>query len=499
MHRKQKVPSRKAIKKAAAQEKLRRRVEAARENFEAFILNVWANEPEFQLADFHREAIEKYCDFSIKFLYWEAARGHFKSGLTLAFVVWCLGRDPNHRIKLICANDKEARKRLSEIAQHIEKNKMLHLVFPHLKKETATEWNKSRITIDRELTSKDPSIEALGVMSGSLGSRATIIIFDDIVDMRNAILQPQLREHVRKKVFGEILPLLEPEGFIRAVGTPWTLNDVNAIMKESEAWVLVGPHRVGKEGDKFVPIWIYKFTRQLLIVREEAQGPAEYARAYRCQALTKDTVPIQGAWIKFYDTALLGDPYKLFCLQCYDLAISQTNDADYFACVTLLWCQERNFVFVADAWRDKLSFGNQARAIVREANTWQPQEIVIESGGYQGALESHLLEESPRPLPIWMFRNRGRSKERRVVEASPFLEKGRVFFHPKFNPRTNHEINNTGNIIGELTSFPFGKHDDLVDGVVMGLLTVLELQPDSIQDQNENRQEDDGSMRLMVI
>ena len=55
------------LKKAAAAEKLNRRVKAARKDFKSFLLNVWANEPGFELANFHDEAIEAYTNFTTKF------------------------------------------------------------------------------------------------------------------------------------------------------------------------------------------------------------------------------------------------------------------------------------------------------------------------------------------------------------------------------------------------------------------------------------------------
>lgn len=448
------------------------RLAAARSDFRSFILYVWANSSNFQLADFHNEAIKVYADPSIRFSYWEAARGHAKSMVSTAFAVWSLGRDPNHRIKLICANDKEARKRLFEIKQQMEKNGMLKLCFPKMVKDHTGEWNKSRIVLNREIFSKDPSIEAMGVMSGALGSRSTIILLDDVVDLRNAILQPQLREHVIQKVFGEIVPLLEPNGVMRAVGTPWSLVDCNAVMKER--FTLIGPHAVGTETDHFAPLWPYMFDRAALQkLHDDILGPAEFARAYRCQALTGDTVPIQAKWIKFYDAALLGDPHRMYCLQPYDLAIGDDAESDYFAYSCLLYDEKRNYIFVPDAWHDRISFRAQADAVTSNYKFWQAQLAVIENGQYQGALSSY-LQESQVAMNIHNFRNRGRSKSRRVTEVQPWFEQERVFFHPKFDVRKYPEIRHRSPIVPEIVSFPFYKHDDLIDTMSMGILTIVE-------------------------
>lgn len=495
---------------AAAGALLQKRIIAARTDFAAFVKYIWANGTGFELADFHLEAIAAYTNPALKFCYWEAPRGHAKSLITVAFVVWSLGQDINHRIKILCANDKEAGKRLGEIKQQIEKNPLLRLCFPHLRPPAAGkgEWNKSTVLLERDLIQKDPTIEAMGIMSGALGSRATLIVLDDIVDMRNSILQPELKKHVQQKLFAEIIPLLEPEGRMLGVGTPWTLNDVNALMKENEAFYTIGPHRVGDgqdpandNADLFKPIWAYKMPREELVRMYNALGPAEYARAYLCQALTGDTVPIQSQWIQFYNAKILGDPDELYCLNVYDLAIEQTTKNDYFASCTLLWDKKRNYVFVVDATMDRISFRAQGAAVIKNAKKWTPNDIVIENGGYQGALASYLAEETNWSLPIWPFRNRGRSKERRVTEISPWFENMKVWFHPKFDPLRNPDINITCPLISQIVSFPFAKFDDLIDAVTMGLLVITELAPHAAENDNDDGFEAGEGMnvRMMTI
>lgn len=499
-----------AAKYAAAGALLQKRIIAARTDFAAFIKYVWANGTNFQLADFHLEAISAYSNPALKFCYWEAPRGHAKSLITVAFVVWSLGQDINHRIKILCANDKEAGKRLNEIKLQIERNPLLRLCFPHLKPPTGknAEWNKSTVLLDRDLIQKDPTIEAMGIMTGALGSRATLIVADDIVDMRNSILQPELKKHVQQKLFGEIIPLLEPEGRFIAVGTPWTLSDANAMMKENPGFYVIGPHKVGNgkdesdpDCDMFEPIWPFKMPREELIRMHTTLGPAEYARAYRCRALTADTVPIQQQWIQYYTAQLIGDPDDHHCLTVYDLAIEQTTKNDYFATVTMLWDKKRSYVFVVDAEMKRCSFRTQAKDVVTTARKWTPNDIVIEHGGYQGSLASYLAEETNHALPIWPFRTRGRSKERRATEASPWFERMRVFFHPKFDPLTNPDINLTCPIIQQIVSFPFDKFDDLIDCVVMGLLVITEQAPHTLEAENDVGFEKGENMqvRLMTI
>ena len=127
-----------------------RKARRARTDPAAFIEFVWANSSDFRLADFHHAALEVLADERNKFVYWEAARGHAKSLIVGALVCWWVGLNPNHKVKLVCANDKEARKRLYEVKQNIEKNPMLRLTFPDLRRDDSGDWNKSRMIVKRE-------------------------------------------------------------------------------------------------------------------------------------------------------------------------------------------------------------------------------------------------------------------------------------------------------------------------------------------------------------
>jgi hypothetical protein len=65
-----------------------------------------------------------------------------------------------------------------------------------------------------------------------------------------------------------------------------------------------------------------------------------------------------------------------------------------------------------------------------------------------------------------------------MTEVQPFFEKGLIFFHPKFSPARNPDITQIAPIIDEVTSFPFGKWDDLADCISMLLLTIMEIDPE---------------------
>ena len=64
----------------------------------------------------------------------ELPRDHGKTTQVCLRALWELGRDPNLRIKIVCASEAIAVDRSRFLRRSIEQNRRLALVFPHLRK-----------------------------------------------------------------------------------------------------------------------------------------------------------------------------------------------------------------------------------------------------------------------------------------------------------------------------------------------------------------------------
>ncbi len=102
-------------------------------------------------------------------------RGHGKTSHLLGRILWELGKNPNHKIKIVCETDNNARKRIIFIQHHILENKHLHLLFPHLKPAESGLWNNLQLYVERNIITVDPSVEGSGILSSSTGGRASIL------------------------------------------------------------------------------------------------------------------------------------------------------------------------------------------------------------------------------------------------------------------------------------------------------------------------------------
>jgi hypothetical protein len=158
------------------------------------------------------------------------------SQMAVARPLWELGRNPELRIKIICAGEDLATKLLGEIGRHISHNPRLRLVFPDLRPDAEGPWTRSQLRVVRQGLSKDASIEAYGVISAGVGGRADLLIFDDVCDQRTAVLQPAMREQIKRLFYETWLNLLGPQGRAVYVATVWHPADLSVELRDSGNW-----------------------------------------------------------------------------------------------------------------------------------------------------------------------------------------------------------------------------------------------------------------------
>lgn len=393
----------------------------------------------------------------------------------IGLIVWAIGDNPNIRIKLFAQSEDKARERLGVVADLIARNKLVKLVFPHLRAGRNAPWHKSAIQVERDISDKEPTLEASGIMGSVEGGRADLVVFDDISDFRTSMVYPQHREAIKKKVYAEVLPMLEEDGRAISIATPHHELDVVASLRKNRQW-RSEVYSVGTDEDPFIPLWPKRWPRESLIKLRNEIGPLEYDRALRCKAISGALAMLKPEYIRFYDAKMLGDPNNLVCVQAYDLAISQNRKSSWFACVTVLYNIEKNLAFVADAWHAKLGFAEQAIMLVEQSKIWQPNRIVVEETGYQAALRGYLMEVAKEPLPIYPIKPGNLSKELRLMEAMPMFAAGRVFFNPRLDPQVYIERTSIGDIVGQLREFPQGTDKDLVDALAYAVKSLRSFQ-----------------------
>src|SRR5262249_41680338 len=112
----------------------------------------------------------------------ELPRDHGKSFQICGRVLWELGRNPALRVKIVCATDSVAAERSRFLRAAIADNLRVGFISPRLR--PAEPWSADAFTIARPADVIGPSVAAFGVGAGSTGTRADLLICDDVVDVR---------------------------------------------------------------------------------------------------------------------------------------------------------------------------------------------------------------------------------------------------------------------------------------------------------------------------
>ena len=112
-----------------------------------------------------------------------------------------------------------------------------------------------------------------------------------------------------------------------------------------------------------------------------------------------------------------------------------------------------------DSLKDRYNFPELKRVAYENYIHWEPDCVIIESKASGLPLTQELRAMG---IPVQNYSpNRGSDKIARVNAAAPMFESGIVWV-----PETRY----AEQLVDEITEFPYGDHDDLVDSTTQALL-----------------------------
>lgn len=141
-------------------------------------------------------------------------RGVAKSFITCAFVVWKLWKDPQLKILIVSASKERADANSSFVKKIISEIAFLG----HLKARKGQIDTVIKFDVGPKLPDHSPSVKSVGITGQLTGSRADIIIADDVETPGNSSTQG-----ARDKLFElvkEFDAILKPGGSVIYLGTP---------------------------------------------------------------------------------------------------------------------------------------------------------------------------------------------------------------------------------------------------------------------------------------
>ena len=156
----------------------------------------------------------------------EAFRGVGKSWITSAFVCWLLLRNPQTKILVVSASKQRADDFSTFTKRLIAEMPILHVLKPkHGQRDSNVAFDVGPAQPDHA-----PSVKSLGITGQLAGSRADVIIPDD-VEVQNNSLTQLMRDRLAESV-KEFDAILKPNGHIKYLGTPQTEMSIYNTLSE---------------------------------------------------------------------------------------------------------------------------------------------------------------------------------------------------------------------------------------------------------------------------
>lgn len=170
----------------------------------------------------------------------QAFRGVGKSFLTCAYVVWRLWKDPNLKVVIVSANETLANECATLIKQIID-HPAGDGLWDELRPKPGQRTSTLAFDVGPAVPDKSPSVKVVGIFGQLTGSRADIVISDDVEVPKNAETEG-MREKLEART-KEYAAILKPDGEIIYLGTPQTQESIYRKLAEKGYAIRIWPAR----------------------------------------------------------------------------------------------------------------------------------------------------------------------------------------------------------------------------------------------------------------
>ena len=211
-------------------------------DFKVFLQALWAqlDLPEPTRAQY---AIADYLQHGPKRLQIQAFRGVGKSWITGAFVLWTLFNNPEKKIMIISASKERADNMSIFLQKLIIETPWLKHLQP---KSDDARW--SRISFDVNCSpSQAPSVKSVGITGQLTGSRADLMILDDVEVPGNSMTEMMREKLLQLCTEAESILTPKNDSRIMYLGTPQTTFTIYRKLAERNYRPFVWPARVPRK------------------------------------------------------------------------------------------------------------------------------------------------------------------------------------------------------------------------------------------------------------
>lgn len=387
-------------------------------------------------------------------------RAHLKTTILSLYLLWRAVNRPDIRILITSNTDTNAAKTVRSIRSIVEQNEMFRLFFPEVIPHfSKVRWSDSCACLARPVDHPEGTFESAGVGSNVIRRHFNIIAQDDTVAPKKDELTGDEaipnKDDVEKAVgFHKLtIPLLIDEEDSRIITcTRWASYDLANYIIENEKFSLYDKPCRLESGE---PMFKKKFSNARLDAIRAGMGVYMFSMLYENKPLAKEFMAFNPDWFRYYEECEL--PKEGDTVVTIDPADPPTGkkSQDYTGIVSV---KHTKFgLYVRRYVHKRLSDKQMIAEAFRVADEDGAIKIRIEVNRY-AHLEAAFREEmkiKDKYYIIDAVKAKKVAKEARIKNRlSPLFENGVIWFKKGMRA-----------LESELTTFPYGRHDDLIDSL----------------------------------
>lgn len=387
---------------------------------------------------------------------------HGKSELaSRCFPAWYLGNYPERRV-IATSYSLDLALDFGRWARNMVSGLMYRAVFPGVEiagdSSSAGRW---------DLTTGGGYVAA-GVGGPITGRGGNLLIIDDPVKNHEEANSAPMRDKMWDWYRSTLYTRLEEPGAIVLIMTNWHEDDLaGRLLTEAreggDEWTVLRLPAVA-EGNEWIsgklrrregePLWPEKYDADTLARIRRAVGSDAWSALYQQRAQAAGGGVFKREWWRSYGEApATGGAI----VQSWDTAMKTGQQNDFSVCTT--WMEGEGGYFLLDMWRERVEAPELERMALALWDKWRPHVVLIEDAASGVGLIQNLRRKTR--LPVKPVRPEG-DKVARANALAPTVEAGRVLI-PARAPWL-------ADFLDEMSAFPRGTHDDVVDSTTQALL-----------------------------
>jgi len=430
-----------------------------------FVVTIWK---EFISGDHHVKMAKAFDDIAngkLNRLIINMPPRHTKSEFAShLFPAYLLGKNP--KLKIIEAtHTSDLAVNFGRKVRDLIDGDEYHELFPD------TELKADSRSAGKWLTNKGGEYYAAGIGGALAGRGADLFIIDDPHSEQDA-MSDKAMDDAYEWFMGGPRQRLQPGGAIVIVMTRWSKKDLTGRLikkmaqdKGADQWQVIEFPAILPSGKS---LWKEFWKLEELESIKASVSPSKWAAQYMQRPTGEGISIIPREWFMNWEEEK--PPKCEYLIQSYDTAFLKSERADYTAITTWgvfypegkigeeMYTGNDAHLILIDCIKERFDFPELKAEALRLYEFWQPDTVIIEAK----ASGIPLVQELRRVgIPVNTFSpGKGQDKIARLNSVSPIFQDGRVWVPDN---RWGEEL------MEEVSDFPNGENDDLVDATTLAL------------------------------